>query len=251
MAAVIEIQDLVKDYRVGEMVVHVLKGISFEIERGDFVSIMGPSGSGKSTLMNILGCLDKPTSGTYTLDGISVGNLNRDQLAEIRNNKIGFVFQQFNLLARTSAAENVELPMMYTDAPARERHERAMKALLAVGLAGREEHQPSQLSGGQQQRVAIARSLVNDPSIILADEPTGALDSRTSIEIMAIFQRLNREKGITMIVVTHDPDVATYSNRSIHFKDGKLRLDERLAHPRDAHQDLEQLPVEQPEEVPS
>ena len=251
MAAVIEIQDLVKDYRVGEMVVHVLKGISFEIERGDFVSIMGPSGSGKSTLMNILGCLDKPTSGAYTLDGISVGNLNRDQLAEIRNNKIGFVFQQFNLLARTSAAENVELPMMYTDAPARERHERAMKALLAVGLAGREEHQPSQLSGGQQQRVAIARSLVNDPSIILADEPTGALDSRTSIEIMAIFQRLNREKGITMIVVTHDPDVAAYSNRSIHFKDGKLQLDERLAHPRDARKDLEQLPAELPEEIPS
>ena len=251
MAAVIEIQDLVKDYRVGEMVVHVLKGISFEIERGDFVSIMGPSGSGKSTLMNILGCLDKPTSGTYTLDGISVGNLNRDQLAEIRNNKIGFVFQQFNLLARTSAAENVELPMMYTDAPARERHERAMKALLAVGLAGREEHQPSQLSGGQQQRVAIARSLVNDPSMILADEPTGALDSRTSIEIMAIFQRLNREKGITMIVVTHDPDVAAYSNRSIHFLDGRLRLDERLAHPREARKDLEQLPAEQPEEVSS
>ena len=251
MAAVIEIKDLVKDYKVGEMLVHVLKGISFEIERGDFVSIMGPSGSGKSTLMNILGCLDKPTSGTYTLDGISVGNLTRDQLAEIRNKKIGFVFQQFNLLARTSAAENVELPMMYTDASARERRERAMKALLAVGLAGREEHQPSQLSGGQQQRVAIARSLVNDPSIILADEPTGALDSRTSIEIMAIFQRLNREKGITMIVVTHDPDVATYSNRSIHFKDGTLRLDERLAHPRDAHQDLEQLPAEQPEGVSS
>jgi putative ABC transport system ATP-binding protein len=251
MAAVIEIKDLVKDYKVGEMLVHVLKGISFEIERGDFVSIMGPSGSGKSTLMNILGCLDKPTSGTYTLDGISVGNLTRDQLAEIRNKKIGFVFQQFNLLARTSAAENVELPMMYTDASARERRERAMKALLAVGLAGREEHQPSQLSGGQQQRVAIARSLVNDPSIILADEPTGALDSRTSIEIMAIFQRLNREKGITMIVVTHDPDVATYSNRSIHFKDGTLRLDERLAHPRDAHKDLEQLPAEQPQEVSS
>jgi putative ABC transport system ATP-binding protein len=251
MAAVIEIQDLVKDYKVGEMVVHVLKGISFEIERGDFVSIMGPSGSGKSTLMNILGCLDKPTSGTYTLDGISVGNLTRDQLAEIRNKKIGFVFQQFNLLARTSATENVELPMMYTDASARERRERAMKALLAVGLAGREEHQPSQLSGGQQQRVAIARSLVNDPSIILADEPTGALDSRTSIEIMAIFQRLNREKGITMIVVTHDPDVAAYSNRSIHFKDGKLQLDERLAHPREARKDLEQLPAEQPEEVSS
>jgi len=225
-----------------------LKGISFEIERGDFISIMGPSGSGKSTLMNILGCLDRPTSGVYTLDGISVGNLNRDQLAEIRNKKIGFVFQQFNLLARTSAVENVELPMMYTDTPARER---AIKALLAVGLAGREENQPSQLSGGQQQRVAIARSLVNDPSIILADEPTGALDSRTSLEIMAIFQRLNREQGITMIVVTHDPDVATYSNRSIHFKDGRLRLDERLAQPREARRDLEQLPAEQPEEISS
>ena len=251
MAAVIEIKDLVKDYRLGEMPVHVLKGISFEIERGDFVSIMGPSGSGKSTLMNILGCLDKPTSGVYTLDGVSVGELSRDQLAEIRNKKIGFVFQQFNLLARTSAAENVELPLMYTDAPARERRERAMKALLAVGLAGREDHQPSQLSGGQQQRVAIARSLVNDPSIILADEPTGALDSRTSIEIMAIFQRLNREDGITMIVVTHDPDVAAYSNRSIHFKDGRLQLDERLAQPREARKDLEQLPAELPEEVSS
>jgi putative ABC transport system ATP-binding protein len=251
MASVIEIKDLVKDYRLGEVPVHVLKGISFQIERGDFVSIMGPSGSGKSTLMNILGCLDKPTSGTYLLDGISVGNLNRDALAEIRNKKIGFVFQQFNLLARTSAAENVELPLMYTDVPARERHERAMKALLAVGLAGREEHQPSQLSGGQQQRVAIARSLVNDPSIILADEPTGALDSRTSLEIMAIFQRLNREDGITMIVVTHDPDIATYSNRNIHFKDGKLQLDERLAKPRDARKDLEQLPAELPEEIAS
>jgi putative ABC transport system ATP-binding protein len=201
--------------------------------------------------MNILGCLDKPTSGVYMLDGVSVGELSRDQLAEIRNKKIGFVFQQFNLLARTSAVENVELPLMYTDAPARERRERAMKALLAVGLAGREEHQPSQLSGGQQQRVAIARSLVNDPSIILADEPTGALDSRTSIEIMAIFQRLNREKGITMIVVTHDSDVAAYSNRSIHFKDGRLQLDERLAQPREARKDLEQLPAELPEEVSS
>ena len=236
MAAVIEIRNLVKDYKLGDVPVHVLKGISFEIERGDFVAIMGPSGSGKSTLMNILGCLDKPTSGIYELDGISVGELNRDQLAEIRNKKIGFVFQQFNLLARTSAAENVELPLMYTATPAHERHERAMKALLAVGLAGREEHQPSQLSGGQQQRVAIARSLVNDPRIILADEPTGALDSRTSLEIIAIFQRLNRAQGITMIVVTHDPDVATYANRNIHFKDGKLQLDERIAHPRDVVQ---------------
>ena len=251
MPAVIQIKDLVKDYKLGEVPVHVLKDISFEIERGDFVSIMGPSGSGKSTLMNILGCLDKPTSGSYELDGISVAKLNRDQLAEIRNKKIGFVFQQFNLLARTSAEENVELPLMYTDASARERHERAMKALLAVGLAGREGHQPSQLSGGQQQRVAIARSLVNDPKIILADEPTGALDSRTSIEIMAIFQRLNRQEGITMIVVTHDPDIASYSNRNIHFKDGRLQADERVAQPREARKDLEQLPAEQPEEAAS
>ena len=249
MATVIQIKDLVKDYRLGEVPVHVLKGISFDIERGDFVSIMGPSGSGKSTLMNILGCLDKPTSGSYMLDEISVGNLDRDQLADIRSKKIGFVFQQFNLLARTSAVENVELPLMYTDMPAGERRERAMKALLAVGLAGREDHQPSQLSGGQQQRVAIARSLVNDPRIILADEPTGALDSRTSIEIMAIFQRLNREDGITMIVVTHDPDVASYSNRSIHFKDGRLHGDERVAQPREAQRDLEQLPAEPLEEV--
>ena len=251
MLAVIEIKDLVKDYRLGQVPVHVLKGISFEIERGDFVSIMGPSGSGKSTLMNILGCLDKPTSGSYELDGISVAKLNRDELAEIRNKKIGFVFQQFNLLARTSAAENVELPLMYTDASARERRERAMTALFAVGLAGRQDHQPSQLSGGQQQRVAIARSLVNDPKIILADEPTGALDSRTSIEIMAIFQRLNRQEGITMIVVTHDPDIASYSNRNIHFKDGRLQADERVAHPREARKDLEQLPAEQPEEAAS
>jgi putative ABC transport system ATP-binding protein len=251
MPAVIEIKDLVKDYKLGQVPVHVLKGISFEIERGDFVSIMGPSGSGKSTLMNILGCLDKPTSGSYTLDGIGVAKLNRDQLAEIRNKKIGFVFQQFNLLARTSAAENVELPLMYTDASARERRERAMAALFAVGLAGRQDHQPSQLSGGQQQRVAIARSLVNDPKIILADEPTGALDSRTSIEIMAIFQRLNRQEGITMIMVTHDPDIASYSNRNIRFKDGRLQGDERVAQTREALKDLEQLPAEQPEEVES
>jgi putative ABC transport system ATP-binding protein len=238
MSAVIEINDLVKDYKLGDVPVHVLKGISLEIERGDFVAIMGPSGSGKSTLMNILGCLDKPTSGVYKLDGISVGGLDRDELAVIRNEKIGFVFQQFNLLARTSAAENVELPLMYTDTPTAERCQRALKALQAVGLAGREEHHPSQLSGGQQQRVAIARSLVNDPRIILADEPTGALDSKTSVEIMAIFQRLNRESGITMIVVTHEPDIAAYANRNIHFKDGKLQLDERIAHPRDAQREL-------------
>jgi len=245
MASVIEIRDLVKDYKLGEVPVHVLRGISCEIERGDFVSIMGPSGSGKSTLMNILGCLDKPTSGTYMLDGISVARLQRDELAEIRNRKIGFVFQQFNLLARTSALENVELPLMYTDVPDRERHERARKALFAVGLAGREGHQPSQLSGGQQQRVAIARALVNNPSIVLADEPTGALDSRTGLEIMAILQKLNREQGITVIVVTHDPDIAAYSSRNIHFKDGRLQLDERLDAPRDAAEHLTLMPVEQ------
>jgi putative ABC transport system ATP-binding protein len=240
VSAVIEIRDLVKDYRLGDVPVHVLKGISLEIERGDFAAIMGPSGSGKSTLMNILGCLDKPTAGIYRLDGISVGQLDRDQLAEIRNRKIGFVFQQFNLLARTSALENVELPLMYTETPAQERRERALKALHAVGLAGREEHHPSQLSGGQQQRVAIARALVNDPQIILADEPTGALDSRTSVEIMAIFQRLNRESGITMIVVTHEADIAAYAKRNIHFRDGMLQLDERIARPHDAARQLEQ-----------
>jgi putative ABC transport system ATP-binding protein len=244
MAAIIAITDLIKDFHLGEVPVHVLKGISFEIERGEFVSIMGPSGSGKSTLMNILGCLDTPTSGSYTLDGISVGALNSDQLAEIRNKKIGFVFQQFNLLARTSAMENVELPLMYTDAPALERQQRARTALLAVGLAGREEHQPSQLSGGQQQRVAIARSLVNDPRIILADEPTGALDSRIGLEIMAIFQRLNRDAGITLVVVTHDADIAQYANRTLHFKDGRLQRDERIARPRDARTDLEQVAKE-------
>jgi putative ABC transport system ATP-binding protein len=241
MAAIIEIRDLVKDFQLGEVPVHVLKGISFDIERGDFVAIMGPSGSGKSTLMNILGCLDTPSSGTYTLDGTSVGSLDSDRLAEIRNGKIGFVFQQFNLLARTSAIENVELPLLYTDLPAAERRARAQKALVAVGLADRAEHQPSQLSGGQQQRVAIARSLVNDPAIILADEPTGALDSRIGLEIMAIFQQLNRDHGITMVVVTHDPDIASYARRTLHFKDGRFQRDDRVAHPREARADLEQL----------
>ncbi|HEV3330141.1 MAG TPA: ABC transporter ATP-binding protein [Bryobacteraceae bacterium] len=244
----IEIQNMVKNYQLGDVPVHVLKGISLDIEGGEYVAIMGPSGSGKSTLMNILGCLDKPTSGLYRLDGISVGDLSRDQLAEIRGSKIGFVFQQFNLLARTSAVENVELPLLYTNTPAAERRARALEALEAVGLAGRAEHHPSQLSGGQQQRVAIARALVNRPRILLADEPTGALDSRTSIEIMAIFQRLNRESGITTIVVTHEPDIAAYAGRNIHFKDGRLQRDVRVEHPREAAEELRTLPLEQEEE---
>jgi putative ABC transport system ATP-binding protein len=240
MAAVIAIQDLVKDFRLGDVPVHVLKHVSFEIERGDFVAIMGPSGSGKSTLMTILGCLDTPTSGSYRLDGVRIEELASDDLAEIRSRKIGFVFQQFNLLARTSATENVELPLLYTDTPAHERRARALAALRAVGLAERADHQPSQLSGGQQQRVAIARSLVNDPSIILADEPTGALDSRMGLEIMGIFQQLNRERGITLIVVTHDPNIAEYANRTLHLKDGEMQQDERIARPRDARLDAEQ-----------
>jgi putative ABC transport system ATP-binding protein len=194
--------------------------------------------------MNILGCLDKPTSGAYQLDGVSVGELGRDELAGIRNRKIGFVFQQFNLLARTSAVENVELPLLYTDTPARERCERAMQALAAVGLADRADHRPNQLSGGQQQRVAIARALVNRPQIILADEPTGALDSRTSVEIMAIFQQLNAQQGISTIVVTHEPDIAAYTNRNIHFRDGRLVVDERIARPRQAQEQLATMRAE-------
>jgi putative ABC transport system ATP-binding protein len=249
MAPMIEIENLVKDYHLGELRVHALKAVSLEIERGESVAIMGPSGSGKSTMMNILGCLDKPTSGTYRLDGTNVGELGRDQLAEIRGRKVGFVFQQFNLLARTSAVENVELPLLYTNTPSEERRKRAIAALHRVGLAGREEHHPSQLSGGQQQRVAIARALVNDPRIILADEPTGALDTRTSIEIMSIFQQLNREAGITMIVVTHEPDIAAYAGRNIYFRDGRLQRDVRIEQPRDAAAELRSLPVEEEETV--
>jgi putative ABC transport system ATP-binding protein len=244
MSAIIEIQHMVKDYVLGDVVVHALKGVSLEIETGEFVSIMGPSGSGKSTLMNILGCLDKPSSGVYRLDGIGVSELSRDQLAEIRNRKIGFVFQQFNLLARTSALENVELPLIYSNVTSIDHPARALRALKAVGLEAWAGHQPTQLSGGQQQRVAIARSLVNDPRIILADEPTGALDSRTGMEIMAIFQRLNQESGITIVVVTHDSDIAAFATRNIHFKDGRVVKDERVEHPRRAQEELDRMPVE-------
>jgi len=249
MSELIQIENLSKVYKLGDVTVHALRGVSLNIEKGSFVAIMGPSGSGKSTVMNILGCLDKPSGGSYLLDGVNIGTLERDQLAEIRNQKIGFVFQQFNLLARTSARENVELPLLYTDTPDRERRERAMQALASVGLAQRADHHPSQLSGGQQQRVAIARALVNRPQMLLADEPTGALDSRTSVEIMAIFQQLNREQGISTIVVTHEPDIAAYANRVIHFRDGRLVSDERVDLPRQAQEELLEIPQEQPMEV--
>jgi len=246
--ALIRIEHLTKTYHVGEMDVHALRGISIEIPRASFVAIMGPSGSGKSTVMNIVGCLDKPTTGKYYLDGVDVGALERDELADIRNKKIGFVFQQFNLLARTSALENVELPLLYRDTKVVNPKDLAMKALTAVGLQDRADHHPSQLSGGQQQRVAIARSLICDPQLILADEPTGALDSKTSVEIMEIFQHLNREKGISIVVVTHEPDIAHYAQRILTFKDGKLLTDEAVPQPRDAAQELRDWVEEKEEE---
>jgi putative ABC transport system ATP-binding protein len=245
MPELIRVENLTKTYFMGDMRVDALRGVSLSIEAGSFVAIMGPSGSGKSTFMNIIGCLDKPTSGEYYLDGQPVSTLQRDELAQVRNNKIGFVFQQFNLLARTSALENVELPLLYNDTPVPDARERAMAALESVGLGQRSDHHPSQLSGGQQQRVAIARSLINRPQLILADEPTGALDSRTSIEIMAIFQKLNREQNISIIVVTHEPDIAQYGHRTIMFKDGRVLHDDEVKTPRDAAEELAELgPVE-------
>ncbi|ELK40099.1 ABC transporter ATP-binding protein [Brevibacillus agri] len=221
MRPVIQIEGLKKQYQIGDQEILALRGVSLTIEEGDFVAIMGPSGSGKSSMMNVIGCLDKPTAGEFYLDGHPVSEAHDDELAEIRNQKIGFVFQNFNLLPRTTAVENVELPLLYGGTPAKERRERAIRALTSVGLAERLNNKPNELSGGQQQRVSIARALVNDPVILLADEPTGALDTRTSEEIMGIFQRLNDE-GKTVILVTHEPDIAEYAKRIVRFRDGQI-----------------------------
>jgi putative ABC transport system ATP-binding protein len=240
---VIQLDHIHKTYTMGDVEVHALRGVSLAIREGEFVAIMGASGSGKSTTMNILGCLDRPTRGTYILDGEDVSQMSKDERADIRCQKIGFVFQGFNLLSRTSALENVELPMLYLGVDAAQRRQRAMEALAAVGLAGREQNHPNQLSGGQQQRVAVARSLVNNPALILADEPTGNLDSRTSVEVMEIFQRLNRERGITLVLVTHEPDIAQYADRVVVFKDGKIKSDYQVENKRDAAEELKNLPV--------
>ena len=240
---IIQLDHIHKVYTMGDVEVHALRGVSLTINEGEFVAIMGASGSGKSTMMNIIGCLDRPTRGTYILDGEDVSQMSKDERADIRCQKIGFVFQGFNLLSRTSALENVELPMLYLGVDSAQRHQRAMEALAAVGLSGREQNHPNQLSGGQQQRVAVARSLVNNPALILADEPTGNLDSRTSVEVMEIFQRLNRERGITLVLVTHEPDIAEYADRVIVFKDGKIKSDHPVERRRDAAEELKNLPV--------
>jgi putative ABC transport system ATP-binding protein len=240
---VVKLTDIHKTYRTGDVEVHAVRGVSLEIQRSEFVALMGASGSGKSTLMNILGCLDRPTSGRYLLDDADVSALDRDRLADIRNHKLGFVFQSFNLLPRTTARENVELPLLYgtyrlTSAQLREK---ADAVLASVGLGGREDHHPSQLSGGQQQRVAIARALVNDPEVVLADEPTGNLDSRTSVEIMGIFQQLN-ERGITIIMVTHEQDIAAYARRNVVMRDGLILNDFNVTQRLDAATELQKIP---------
>ncbi|MEP6663016.1 MAG: ABC transporter ATP-binding protein [Verrucomicrobiota bacterium] len=242
MSAVIDIRDVEKTYQTGDVQVHAVRGVSLKIEKGEFVAIMGASGSGKSTMMNILGCLDRPTEGKYFLDGTDVSGLGRDELAEIRNEKIGFVFQGFNLLSRTSALENIELPTLYSNKSwtAEEQQRRAFQALEMVGLKDRGDHQPNQLSGGQQQRVAIARSLVNEPSLILADEPTGNLDSQTSIEVMGIFQKLN-DQGITIIMVTHELDIARFTKRNVVMRDGQIVSDEPVTNRFQAEVELNKL----------
>jgi putative ABC transport system ATP-binding protein len=246
MKPVIKLADVHKTYQTGEVEVKAVCGVSLEIFQGEFVALMGASGSGKSTLMNIIGCLDRPTQGRYLLDDIDVSQLNRDELADIRNQKIGFVFQGFNLLSRTSALENVELPMLYTRQrlTGESQRERALKALATVGLGERADHTPNQLSGGQQQRVAIARALANQPALLLADEPTGNLDSRTSIEIMGVFQKLN-DQGITIVMVTHELDVAQYTKRMIVMRDGKVVGDSPVANRSNAEQELSRLQAEQ------
>ena len=241
-SAVIHVEEIHKYYELGETRVHALRGVSVEVERGEFVAVMGASGSGKSTFMNILGCLDRPSSGRYLLEGVNVAQHHKRALALIRNQKIGFVFQGFNLLARTTALENTELPTLYSKISKEERHRRATEALQMVGLADRAEHFPSQMSGGQQQRVAVARALVNRPSILLADEPTGNLDSRTSIEIMEVFQDLN-DKGLTIVMVTHEHDIAEFAKRVLVFRDGKIRKDEPVPNRPRASEVLKTLPT--------
>jgi putative ABC transport system ATP-binding protein len=246
---VIELTAIEKIYDTGAVRVQALRNVNLEIHRGEFVAIMGTSGSGKSTLMNILGCLDRPTSGRYRMEGVDISRLDKDQRADVRNRKLGFVFQGFNLLRRTTALENVELPLIYAGVPAAERIRRSRAALAVVGLAYRESNHPSQLSGGQQQRVAIARALVNQPSMLLADEPTGNLDTRTSLDVMSVFQKLNRESGITIVLVTHEPDIAEFASRVVTVRDGRIVSDRPVAWPRDAAADLERLPADE-EEVP-
>ena len=245
-AAVISVRNLVKTFVVGEHQVRALRGVSVDVARGEFVTVTGPSGSGKSTFMHIIGCLDRPTSGQYFLDGQDVSTMSKNDLAGVRNRKIGFVFQGFNLLSRTTALDNVELPMLYGGSTLKtaERHRRAKEMLGAVGLGDRLTHYPNQLSGGQQQRVAIARALINNPSILLADEPTGNLDSRTSIEVMGLFQRLNVERGITVLLITHEQDIAEYGTRTIAFRDGVVQGDKAVARRRTADEELANLPQE-------